>query len=394
MCFGELPVPLILTWYRHDRAGAIARQYVVGHPDGNLFPVGWIDGESAGENTRLLLLQLRALQLALARGFGPVGIRLLALALDRDGFHQRVLGGQDHVGGAKQRIGSGGEHTNRLAARRESEVHIRTFAAADPVTLHLFSALGPIQLVQATQELLRVLRDPEHPLLEGTPHTRVSTDLGLAINDLLVGEGRAELGAPPDGLFLLIGETAIEQLLEDPLGPFVIAGIGRVHFPVPVVRKPERLQLFSKTHDVAFYRDLRVRARLAGVLFRRQPEGIPADRMENVEPPHALVSGDDIGRRVSFRVSHVEAFAARVREHVEDVEFRACAVDIRSHTKDLVVLPVALPLGFYLLERIRCHHLLTIPDQSGPPRPPGGAVNRPRRCRMIFANSVRIKVHG
>ena len=220
------------------------------------------------------------------------------------------------------------------------------------------------------------------------------THFGPTLDDLLVGEGCPELGAPPDGFFLLIGESAVEQLLEDPLGPLVIAGIGRIHFPAPVVRKPKPLQLFSKTYDIAFCRDPWVRARFASVFFRRQPEGVPADWVQNVETAHTLVSGNDVGGRVAFRVTHVESITAGVWEHIEDVELRACLIDIRSDAKGLVVLPIVLPLGFYLLERIRCHRLSTVPDLFGHATRQAGAVNRPRRCRMIFANSVRIKVHG
>ena len=73
--------------------------------------------------------------------------------------------------------------------------------------------------------MLRVFGNPEHPLLEGASHARVFTHFGLTLDDLLVGLGCPELGAPPDGLFLLIGESAVEKLLEDPLGPLVVRWI-------------------------------------------------------------------------------------------------------------------------------------------------------------------------
>ena len=63
------------------------------------------------------------------------------------------------------------------------------------------------------------------------------------INDFFIGERRAEFLAPPNGLFLLIGESALEQLKEDPLRPAVILRIRRVDLTVPVVGKPERAQL-------------------------------------------------------------------------------------------------------------------------------------------------------
>src|SRR5258708_31494699 len=51
----EIIVALILARRRHDRAGAVAHQHVVGDPDRYVFVRKWIMRISAGENAGLLL---------------------------------------------------------------------------------------------------------------------------------------------------------------------------------------------------------------------------------------------------------------------------------------------------------------------------------------------------
>ena len=116
--------------------------------------------------------------------------------------------------------------------------------------------------------------------------------LALAVDDLLVGQHGAQLGAPVDGDLGAIGQAlgvaigvgvgrarrdrqlgdrpalalagaavrvgplevgvvpGVEDLEEDPLGPPVVAGVGRVDLAVPVVREAERLDLAAEVVDV------------------------------------------------------------------------------------------------------------------------------------------------
>jgi hypothetical protein len=105
--------------------------------------------------------------------------------------------------------------------------------------LHLLCARRPVEIFEAFEELVGVLGDAQHPLTQRPTDARKAADLRLAVDDLFVGERRAELFAPPYGLLLLIREPSVEQLLEDPLRPAVVRRIGRVDFAVPVVRKAE-----------------------------------------------------------------------------------------------------------------------------------------------------------
>ena len=70
-----------------------------------------------------------------------------------------------------------------------------------------------------------------------------------------------------------------------------------------------------------------VLAGLDGVLLGGQAEGVPAHGVEDVEAAHALVAGEDVGGGVALRMADVQARAAGVGEHVEDVVFRARGVE-------------------------------------------------------------------
>ena len=113
----------------------------------------------------------------------------------------------------------------------------------------------------------------------------------------------------------------------------------------------------------------RVLAGLDGVLFGGQAEGVPAHGVEHMEALRAFVAGEDVGGGVALRMADMQAGARRVGEHVEDVELgellragRGVALGERmagGHgfagvpgAKSLLLVPVALPLGFDQMKRI------------------------------------------
>ena len=166
--------------------------------------------------------------------------------------------------------------------------------------------------------------------------------LAPPVDDLLVREHRSERGAPVDRHLRDVGEPLLVELLEDPLRPAVVLGVGRVDLAVPVVGEAERADLLAEAVDVLLRRDRGVRARLDGVLLGGEAEGVPSHRMEHVEALHALVAAEDVGRRVALGVADVQARARRVREHVQTVELRLAVP--RLGPERLVLEPVFLPL--------------------------------------------------
>src|SRR5205814_120902 len=97
-------------------------------------------------------------------------------------------------------------------------------------------------------------------------------------------------------------------------------------------------------------------ARFNGVLFCWQTEGIPAHWMQHIETAHPFVARDDVGGGVTFRMSHVQTRATRIRKHVEDVKFRFRRIETFlagiGRVKQLLLVPEALPFGFEPIEWI------------------------------------------
>ena len=355
---GEFPVPLVLGGHCHDGAGAVGGEHVVGHPDGNLLAGRRIDRVAAGEDAGLLLLKIRALELALGGGGRAIVFHLLALLVGGDGIHQRMFGRQHHVGGAEQRVRTRGENTDAARAVGQRKLQFYAFAAADPVALHFLGAVRPVQVVEPLEQRLGVGGDPQYPLAQGPANAVEAAHFGLAVDDLLVGERGTQFRAPPDRLLLLVGQAALEELLEDPLGPPVVAGIGGVDLPAPVVGEAQRLELAAKSRHVALGGGAGMGAGAQRVLLGGQPEGVPADGVQHVEAAHALVAGDDVGCGIALGMAHMKPVAAGVGKHVQHVVLGPGPVDILGHAKRLVAVPIVLPLGFDLFERIGAHGCL------------------------------------
>jgi hypothetical protein len=151
-----------------------------------------------------------------------------------------VLGREDHVGRAENRVGPSGKDGNSLAARR-LEVQLGAFTPADPVPLQQDGGLRPVDLVEVLEESLRILRDPEKPLVQEALLDWRVTALAAPVDHLLVGEDGLVLGAPIHGRALLVRQARLEQLQEKPLGPLVVGGIGGRELVAPVEHAAEAL---------------------------------------------------------------------------------------------------------------------------------------------------------
>ncbi len=89
-------------------------------------------------------------------------------------------------------------------------------------------------------------------------------------------------------------------------------------------------------------------ASLDSILLGRQAIGIIAHGVQHVEASLALVSRIDVACYVAQRVSHMQAGATRVREHVENIELGFVLVDI--YLVGIIIFPVLLPFLFNLVE--------------------------------------------
>src|SRR5262249_49115653 len=134
-------------------------------------------------------------------------------------------GGDDEEGRAEQGVGPGGEDGEVEPELLAAKGDLGALGAADPVALHRDDVLGPgADLVEVGEEAVRVLGAAEEPLRELALQDRGAAALAAAVDDLLVGEDGRVLGAPLDRCLGPVGEAALEELEEDPLGPAVVLG--------------------------------------------------------------------------------------------------------------------------------------------------------------------------
>src|SRR6516165_10868188 len=102
------------------------------------------------------------------------------------------------------------------------------------------------------------------------------------------------------------------KLQKYPLRPLEVFRIRCGDFPVPVVTKPEHLDLPPKFSNVLLGRDLGMSSCFNSILFSGQSESVPTHRVHDVESAHPLVASEDVGGRVSFRVADMKTGPTRV----------------------------------------------------------------------------------
>ncbi len=245
-----------------------------------------------------------------------------------------------------------------LSGVGDLKAHLGALGAADPIALHLLDVLRPVQIVQIVQQALGVGGDLQHPLTHAPALDGLAGVYVHAVDHLLVRQHRALRWAPPHRNLRPVGQAALVQLQEDPLAPAVVVLVAGVDLALPVEREAQALQLLLEAPDVLGGDVGGVAALADGVALGGQPEGVPADGIQHVETPQALVPGDDIDGGVAQRVTQMQAGARRVREHAQGVELRAI-VGGRGGERPLLG-PAGLPAGLDLLGVVAAHGLLRV----------------------------------
>ena len=339
---GEVQVALVVRRHAHHRAGAVVGQHVVGGVDRDPLVVHRVGRVHAQEHTGLGSVGGLPLDLGGQLGLLQVRLELVALTVRDDRGGQLALGRDHEERRAVQGVRAGGEHGHRLGVPVDLEVHVGALGPADPVALHGQHALRPaaLQLGHVVQQPLGVLGGLEVPLGQLPLGDDGAAPLAGPVDDLLVGQHGLVVRAPVDVRGLAVGQPALPELQEQPLGPAVVLGIGGVQPPTPVEAQPVPLERGRLGLDVGV-RPLR---RVGVVLDRRvlggQPEGVPADRVQHVVALQLQVPGHDVAHHERLGVTHVQV-AGRVREHVQHVAPLRRAV-VGRH-EGLVLGPVRLP---------------------------------------------------
>ena len=175
-------------------------------------------------------------------------------------------------------------------------------------------------------------------------HHLAAAALAHAVDNFLVGQHALAAGAPVDVHFLLVSQTVLVQLQEDPLGPLVVLGVGGVDLTIPVKGEAQRLELAAEMIHVALGDDGRVDVVLHGEVLGGQTEGIPAHGVQHVVAVFTALAAYHVQRGVAAGMADVQACTRGIRELHKGIELGLFVVDL--DVEGLFVLPHLLPLGF------------------------------------------------
>ncbi len=264
--------------------------------------------------------------------------------------HVGVLGRHHEEGRAEQRVRTGREDGVVDAHLRVGERDLGALGAADPVALHRDHVLRPVDRREIVEQAVGVVGDAEEPLLELAQLDGGAAALAGAVDDLLVGQHGGVLGTPVDRGLLAVGQPALEELQEDPLGPAVVARLVGAELTRPVDRDAPGAELALEGLDRGLGGDARVHAGLDRVVLGRQAEGVVAHRVQDAHAVATAEMRDRVSDRVVLQMPHV-GLARRVREHLEHIGARRAVVLVGDFPGALA-FPDRLPLAFDLVRLV------------------------------------------
>ncbi len=347
---GEGVVARVVRRHCHDGSRAVSGEYILRNPHGNIVAREGIDGIRAGEDTRDGVVG-HAVELGALLHVGEVlidGSLLFGLC---QFFHQLALGSQYHECNAENSVCTSREDGEFDVAVFDGELHFRSFGASYPVALCLLYAVAPLHGVESVEQTLRVCRCAQAPLLHLLLHHGVAAAFAHAVHHLVVGEHRAQSGAPVHhrlaeigyavvhqhllflyvvvgvplvggelevlafshvyaagaflfevlhelfyGLCLLasVAEERPEHLFKSPLCPVVVFGVAGAHLTVPVKGKAYVVELLPVARYVGLCCHLGVLSCLYGILLGGQAVGVVAHGVEHVVAVLPLVARVDV----------------------------------------------------------------------------------------------------
>ncbi len=333
-----------------DGAGAVFHQHEIGDIDRQLpVRIERMDRPDAGVEAKLLGGVDDFLRGAVALRLGDELAKPRIFRRRR--LRQRMIRRDRHELGTEQRVMPRGEYLElALAGRRgrriERKADQHALGAADPVALHQPHLVGPaVERIERVQQLLRIFGDLEHPLLHLALFDRRAGAPAAAVDHLFVRQHGHVDRIPVDLALLAFGQSRAQEIQEHLLLVLVIRGIAGREFPAPVERQPDRLQLLPHRRDVVVGPRLGRDIALDRGVFRRQPERVPAHRVQYVIAPGTHEARQHVAQRIVADMTDMDA-PGRVGEHLEHVVFRPRIVVFAGENG--LVLPLALParLGF------------------------------------------------
>ena len=120
-------------------------------------------------------------------------------------------------------------------------------------------------------------------------------------------------------------------------------------------------------------------------VLRRQPEGVPAHRVQHVLATRAHVTGDDVAHGVIADMAHMDV-PRWIREHFKNIVFGARVVLVGMKQPTLLPLSLPMRLCFTRIVAIDGHQFFA------PVRICGDCFNKLDRCVQHVSNPTCRKI--
>ena len=219
---GKTVVAGVVPRYRHHRPGAVPRQNVVRHPNGQGCPGKRMARIRTGKRPVHCLHVRHAVPLRFPTrclAHGRYRVRLLGRNQGVQTVHFRC---NSQIGNAKQGVWAGGEDRQlggRFAGTFRSQagtlpyikMHQRAFASANPVPLAFLDGVAPVQPIQAVQQFLGIGRNPHAPLHHLLLDNGVAAAFRKTVFDFVVGQHSSQGRAPIHPTFRPVGQAVVLQ---------------------------------------------------------------------------------------------------------------------------------------------------------------------------------------
>ena len=114
-----------------------------------------------------------------------------------------MFGSDYHVSCPKERVGASGIHAQLTLSRltfcgSDGKVNFGTGRATNPIALHVLDAFGPIELIEAFEQALSIMRNAQQPLLQiFALYLRAAFFVRAIVQHFFVGAHNAALATPP-----------------------------------------------------------------------------------------------------------------------------------------------------------------------------------------------------
>ena len=317
---GKRKVALIVRRYAHHSAVAVAHQHIVAHPNWHAFAGQWVRYAQASGHALLFHGGHVGLGHATSLAFSDEGLQFRVAISSQ--CSQRVFSRHGAEGDAHDGVGTCGEHIQFSALHqftrsvfdfmRESKTHAGGFA--NPVFLHHFDALWPLQAAQIVEQHIGVIGNCHvvHGNVALLDHSTRAP--AFTVDHLFIGQHGLVNRVPVHGACFFVHNAFFKHLQKQPLVPLVVVGFAGGYFLGPVNGQAHRFHLLFHVVDVAVGPSGRRFAVGHGRVFSRHAKCVPAHGHQGVVALHALLANHHIVDGVVAHMAHVQ-LAAGVGQH-------------------------------------------------------------------------------